>query len=149
MIEVGVASPIAQGHAMMSTDTPAISAIVRAGSGPKNSQTSTVAAAIAITAGTNHKVIRSTNPWIGSLAPWASSTMRIICARVVSAPTRVARNCRLPAPLTVPPVTVSPAPFSAGIGSPVSMLSSTRLVPSMTSPSTAMRSPGRTMTMSP
>ena len=149
MIEVGVASPIAQGQAMISTDTPATSASVSAGSGPITSHTATVSAATAMTAGTNHSVIRSTSPWIGSLAPCASSTMRMICASVVSAPTRVARNCRLPAPATVPPVSASPGPLATGTGSPVIMLSSTRAVPSVTSPSTGIRSPGRTRTISP
>ena len=60
-------------------------------------------------AGTNQSVTRSTRPWIGSLAPWASSTMRMICASVVSAPTRAARKVRLPQPLTLPPVTLSPS----------------------------------------
>ena len=62
MIEVGVASPIAQGQAMIRTETPATSASVNAGLGPKTSQTSTVSAAAAMTAGTNHRVMRSTSP---------------------------------------------------------------------------------------
>ena len=64
-------------------------------------------------------------------------------------PTRVARNVRLPDPFTVPPVTGSPGDLDTGIGSPVIMLSSTLLVPSVTSPSTGRRSPGRTRMMSP
>ena len=55
--------------------------------GPKTSQTRKVSAAAAITAGTNHAVTRSTRAWIGSLEPWASSTMRTIWASSVSAPT--------------------------------------------------------------
>ncbi len=60
MIEVGVARPIAQGQAMMSTATALTSAKVSAGEGPKNSQTRKVATATAMTAGTNHIVTLST-----------------------------------------------------------------------------------------
>ena len=149
IIEVGVAKPIAQGHAIIRTDTPATNAKVRAGSGPIKSQTITVSSASARTAGTNHMVTRSTKPWMGNFAPCASSTMRMICARVVSAPTRVAAKVRLPVPLTVPPVTKSSALFGTASGSPVIMLSSTLLLPSVTAPSTGIRSPGRTRTRSP
>ena len=44
----------------------------------------------------------------------------------------------------VPPVTVSPAAASTGTDSPVIMLRSTADWPDMTSPSAAIRSPGRT-----
>ena len=56
--------------------------------------------------------------------------MRTICASSVSLPTRSARITKLPVPLTVPPVTRSPGPFSTGIGSPVIIDSSTALRPS-------------------
>ena len=56
---------------------------------------------------------------------------------------------KAPAPLTVPPVTRSPAPFSTGTGSPVTIDSSTALRPSRTAPSTGTRSPGRTRRRSP
>ena len=75
--------------------------------------------------------------------------MRMIWARVVSAPTAVARMRRLPAPFTVPPVTASPWALATGSGSPVSMLSSMKLSPSSTSPSVGTRSPGRTTITSP
>ena len=52
-------------------------------------------------------------------------------------------------PLTVPPMTRSPGPFSTGIGSPVIIDSSTALVPSSTTPSTGTFSPGRTRSRSP
>ena len=64
-----------------------------------------VSAAMAITPART-AVIRSTSDWIGSLAPCACSTMRMIWASVVSAPTRVARQRRAPVLLTVPPVTL-------------------------------------------
>src|SRR3546814_5768776 len=95
MIEVGVASPMAQGQAMISVATALTSAKVSAGSGPKASQTPAVSTATAMTAGTNHAVTRSTIAWIGSLAPWAASTIRMICASSVSAPTLVAVNVKI------------------------------------------------------
>ena len=49
----------------------------------------------------------------------------------------------------VPPITRSPTPLVTGIDSPVSMLSSTALLPTRISPSTGIRSPGRTITVSP
>ena len=45
----------------------------------------------------------------------------------MSLPTRSARITKLPVPLTVPPVTRSPGVFSTGIGSPVTIDSSTAL----------------------
>ena len=54
-----------------------------------------------------------------------------------------------PVPFTVPPVTRSPAAFSTGIGSPVTIDSSTALRPSSTTPSTGTFSPGRTRSRSP
>ncbi|MOA38306.1 hypothetical protein D3C78_1599770 [compost metagenome] len=69
IMEVGVASPMAQGQAIISTATALISAKVSAGDGPNTSQTRKVSAAAAITAGTNHMVTLSTNAWIGSLEP--------------------------------------------------------------------------------
>ena len=49
----------------------------------------------------------------------------------------------------VPPITRSPAAFSTGIGSPVTIDSSTALAPSSTTPSTGTFSPGRTRSRSP
>ena len=54
-----------------------------------------------------------------------------------------------PVPFTVAPITGSPARFSTGIGSPVTIDSSTALVPSSTTPSTGTFSPGRTRSRSP
>ncbi len=61
MIDVGVASPIAQGHAIMSTATALTKLNVRAGSGPKINQVIKVKRERPITTGTNHMVILSTN----------------------------------------------------------------------------------------
>src|SRR2546425_9759920 len=61
--------------------------------------------------------------------------MRTIWASSVSLPTRSARITKPPAPFTVPPVTRLPGAFSTGIGSTVTLESSTALVPSTTTPS--------------
>ena len=60
MIEVGVASPIAHGQAMIITATALTSASPSAGAGPNTIQTMKVISAAVITAGTNHIVTRST-----------------------------------------------------------------------------------------
>ena len=62
---------------------------------------------------------------------------------------RVAWKRKLPVRFSVPPMTGEPACFSTGIDSPVSIDSSTDDEPSRTRPSVAMRSPGRTTTVSP
>ena len=54
MIDIGVASPSAHGHAMISTATALTSACARRGSGPTTAQTANASSATAITAGTNH-----------------------------------------------------------------------------------------------
>ncbi len=149
MIEVGVASPMAQGQAMMSTATALTRAKPSAGCGPNTTQTPKVTTAMAMTAGTNQPVTLSTSAWIGSLAPWAASTMRTICASTVSEPTFSARKRKAPVVLIVPPTTLAPSTFSTGIGSPVSMDSSTKEAPDSTEPSTGTRSPGRTTITSP
>ena len=60
IIEVGVASPMAHGQAIISTATALTKAKLNAGSGPKITQAINVSNAIAITIGTNHMVILST-----------------------------------------------------------------------------------------
>ena len=52
MIDSGVASPSAQGQAMMSTATADTSALVSAGAGPATYQTAKVQTAMSMTAGT-------------------------------------------------------------------------------------------------
>ncbi len=61
----------------------------------------------------------------------------------------VTRTSSVPEPFSVPPKTASPAAFSTGALSPVTALSSTGDEPLTTSPSTGMRSPGRTIATSP
>ena len=70
-------------------------------------------------------------------------------ASAVSRPTRVARMTNVPVVLSVAPMTSSPGPLPAGIGSPVSSASSTADDPSTTRPSTGTLSPGRTRSRSP
>ena len=59
MIDIGVARPSAQGHAMISTATAFTSACASRGSGPKTAQTTKVRAETAITAGTNQPATTS------------------------------------------------------------------------------------------
>ncbi len=132
---------------MISTATAAVRPAT--GSPPSSHQPAKVSAAAAITAGTNTAEMRSASRWIWPLPAWACSTSRTICARAVSAPTAVARTVSSPLALRVAPATRSPAVFSTGMLSPVSIDSSTALSPSTTSPSTGTFSPGRTRTRSP
>jgi len=74
------------------------------------------------------------------------ATMR---ASSVSAPTRSARITTVPVPLMVAPMIRSRACFGTGIGSPVTIDSSTAVSPSSTTPSTGTASPGRTRNRSP
>ena len=146
---MGVASPSAQGQAMMSTATKAVIAKPSDGCGPTIAQTIALAKATTNTIGTNTAATRSTRRWMGAFEPCASSTMRTICARSVSAPIFVTRKRKLPVRFSVPPVTGSPGPFSTGIDSPVTIDSSTADEPARTRPSLATVSPGRTITTSP
>ena len=149
MIAVGVARPMAQGQAMMTTPMNAVSASVNRGSGPNTNQITKVSAAVSRTAGTKISLMRSAMRWIGALEPcarWTSSTIR---ASAVSRPTRVARMTNEPVVLSVAPMTSSPACLVDGIGSPVSIDSSTAEMPSTTTPSTGTLSPGRTRSRSP
>ena len=68
---------------------------------------------------------------------------------VDSAPTAVVSTRSSTRALTAPPVTLSPACLATGRLSPVISDSSTRLEPMVTTPSTGIRSSGRTTTMPP
>ena len=149
MIDIGVASPSAQGQAMISTATALTSAWLIAGSGPHIDQTAKVTIAVSTTAGTNHAETLSARAWIGARERCASATMRTICESIVSWPTRSAFMSKLPVPFTVAPVTFSPWTFSTGTGSPLIIDSSTEDRPSVTTPSTGTFSPGRTRKRSP
>ena len=149
MRAVGVASPSAQGHAMISTVTSASSPRVKPSSGAKSIHAAKVSTARTMMAGTKTPAIRSTVRCTGALLPCASRTMRMIRASTVSCPTLSARKRNAPLPFIVPANTAAPSCLQTGSGSPLSMLSSTYDAPSATVPSTAMRSPGCTATRSP
>ena len=147
MSAVGVASPRAHGQAMMRTATAAVNA--SAGSPVARSHPASVATEIAITTGTKTADTRSASRCTGALPVCAWATRRAIWARVVSAPTLVARTTRRPETLIVAPTTSSPGAVSSGRGSPVSIERSTADSPSMTIPSVGIRSPGLTTNSSP
>ena len=69
--------------------------------------------------------------------------------RVVSWPTRSARQVRAPFWLMVAALTGEPGNLSTGMLSPVRAASFTLEIPSVTVPSTGMDSPGRTRNRSP
>ncbi len=104
---------------------------------------------MAITTGTNTPETLSATLAIGAFVAAASLTILIIWDRVVSWPTRLARQRRYPERFRVAAETKSPGPLSTGTLSPVRALSSTALAPSSTTPSTGMFSPGRTAKISP
>jgi len=147
MMAVGVARPSAQGQAITSTATALMTATSHAP--VASTQPTSVSSATPSTAGTKTALTRSTMRWIGALAACADSTMRITRASVVSAPTASVFTVSAPSAFTAPPVTRSPTPLATGMLSPVMSDSSTWLRPAVTSPSTATRSPGRTLTRSP
>ena len=101
------------------------------------------------TAGTNTPETRSARRCTGALPAWAAVTIAPMRARVVPAPTAVARTSSDPNVFTQPPVTASLIPTSTGTDSPVSMEASTAERPSTTTPSVAIFSPGRTANRSP
>ena len=104
---------------------------------------------MAITAGTKTPLTLSASLAMGALEEVASSTSRMILARVVFSPTAVASILKYPVRLMVPPVTLSPACFSAGMLSPVMADSSMEAYPSTILPSTGTVSPSRTASTSP
>ena len=85
---------------------------------------------------------------IGAFVAAASLTILMICDRVVSSPTCMARHFKNPDLLTVAAETLSPAALSTGMLSPVSADSSTALSPSIITPSAGILSPGRTKNIS-
>ena len=86
MIDIGVASPSAQGQAMIKTVTAATRPKVKRGSGPNVIQAANASNAAAITAGTNQPATRSARRWIGARERCARATMSTIRASMVSRP---------------------------------------------------------------
>ena len=80
---------------------------------------------------------------------WAWRTKSTIWASTVSGPTRLTRKLKLPLRFIEAPITLSPEALAMGVGSPVSIDSSTQELPSLTTPSVGTFSPGRTCTRSP
>jgi hypothetical protein len=78
MIDIGVARPKAQGHAMIKTATALTSACARRGSGPTCDQTPNVIRATRITIGTNQAETVSASRWMGARDRCASLTIRTI-----------------------------------------------------------------------
>ena len=153
IIAVGVARPRAQGQAITRMPTnevrPYDRAMARPSVGALKSQIARARTASAKTIGTNTAEILSAKAWMGARLPWAASTMLMIWASKVSAPTLVAVKVKEPVVLIVPATTASPAFFSIGIGSPVTIDSSTKDEPSATRPSTGSRAPGLITIISP
>ena len=143
----GVASPSAQGQLMTSTLMPRASAKVKVW--PSSSQIKKVAAAMQMTVGTKMPETLSAVLASGALVAAASRTRRMTCDRVVSWPTRSARQVSAPFWLMVAALTGEPGNLSTGILSPVRAASLTEESPSVTVPSTGMLSPGRTKNRSP
>ena len=134
---------------MISTEIALSTAKVHAGSGPNIPQTKNVSTAEASTASTNQYATLSAMRCIGARERCACATSCTICDKTVAEPTLSARITKLPVPLRVAPITLDPTVFSTGVGSPVSIDSSTWERPSTTSPSTGTFSPGRTRRRSP
>ncbi len=147
IIATGVASPSAQGQLMTSTEMALASA--KPELSPTSSQITPVKSAMPMTAGTKTPDTLSATLAIGAFVAAASLTIRIICDKVVSSPTRTASQRRKPDWFRVAAETLSPACLSTGMLSPVSAASFTALVPSTTMPSTGIFSPGLTTNTSP
>ena len=94
MMATGVARPRAQGQEITSTEIPLARA--KPTSYPSNSQIKVVTTAMEITAGTKIPETRSATFAMGALVAAASLTIWMIWERVVSSPTRVARQVRNP-----------------------------------------------------
>ena len=147
IIAVGVARPSEQGQATTSTETNIFK--TNSISLPHSAQIIAETTAMTITTGTKTPATLSASFAIGAFLPWASSTMRIICASAVSPPTFVAVNTIRPSPFMLPPVTPLPTSSVTGRLSPVSILRSALDAPEVTVPSQGKRSPGRTVITSP
>ncbi|MNJ45321.1 hypothetical protein D3C77_404090 [compost metagenome] len=90
MIAMGVARPRASGQAMTKTVMVRVRANSRVWPRAQN-QTPKVSRPMTTAASTSHWEARSASNWAGALEFCASCTSLTICARAVSAPTRVAR----------------------------------------------------------
>ncbi len=148
IIAVGVARPSAQGQTITSIEQRQyIALLMLPGSRQKYHSAKTPSEIIA-TAGINIPAILSARRSIGDFEHCARSTTSIICSSTESLPIPLTDINTLPERFSVPEYSMSPIVFSTGTLSPVSMDSSTVQLPSITLPSTLIRSPGRTRIMS-
>ncbi len=143
----GIASPRAWGQAMTSTVTTRWMANCPVA--PAMSHTTAVSMPAETATTVSQNAARSARSWARDRDCWASSTSRMIPARVVSSPVPVTSTRSDPDWFTVPPMTSSPSSFWTGRDSPVIMASFTELSPFTTVPSAGTLSPGRTRTTSP
>ena len=86
---------------------------------------------------------------MGAFVLWAWATRLTMRASTVPSPTSRAVMVKVPVVFSVAPINVSPGTWVTGMGSPVSMDSSTSLPPSFRMPSTGIFSPGFTLSTSP
>ena len=98
---------------------------------------------------TNQPATVSAMRCIGARERCAWATICTICDSTVAAPTCSERITSAPLVFIVAPMSLSPARLLTGSGSPVSIASSTALLPSTTTPSVGTFSPGRTRSRSP
>jgi len=75
MMDIGVASPGAQGHAMMGTANPVMSSLRNVGDGPQTIHTPKVSAAIKMTTGMNQPATLSAMRWMDALLRWVAATI--------------------------------------------------------------------------
>src|SRR3989338_58837 len=130
IIAVGVASPRAQGHAIIKTATKIENenrkgALIAIKLGAIKYQNKNDAIAIRITMGTKIPATLSASLCIGAFEPCASSTSLIIWASIVSLPTWDALTFSMPFLFIVAPTTLSFNFFETGMLSPVIIDSST------------------------
>ena len=168
MMAAGVASPMAQGQAIISTAAaiikPAAIGVAGGWAGQRNRASqawtspaesgasphqSPAAKATATTTGTKTLLTRSPRRWIRARLLWARWTAAMMCASAVCSPVAVTRMTSRPLTLAVPAQSRLPADLSEGVDSPVSIDSSTAESPAVTVPSVGTRSPGRKTTVSP
>ena len=138
----GVAKPSAHGHATTRTVTAAMKppeGLPAISHHPTN-----VSTASAKTIGTKTPEIRSTSRTSGVFSDCACAINLPIAANVVSSPAALTRTSKRPDVLMVAPVTSEPGETGTGTDSPVIIEASTSESPSVTTPSAAIFSPGRT-----
>ena len=125
MRAVGVASPMAHGQAITSTEIAARTASGSTAIPPATSHTASVNSDKRSTHGTNTRATLSTNRCTGAFEPCACCTMRMMPESTVCCPTCPARKRNVPSVTMVPASTFAPFRLPTGTGSPEIMASST------------------------